>query len=67
MLMLTEGAGRMGRPCRGADVGVLRVARVELLDECAAAGPGHLSFTDRLSVDLGRCTRVSVPWKVPAA
>jgi hypothetical protein len=57
----------MGRPCRGADVGVLRVARVELLDECAAAGPGHLSFTDRLSVDLERCTRVSVPWKVPAA
>ena len=42
-------------------------ARVELMDKGAAAGPGHLSFTDGLSVDLGRCTGVSVAWKIPAA
>jgi len=42
-------------------------ARVELMDEGAAAGPGLLSFTDGLGVDLGRCTGVNVAWKVPAA
>ena len=41
-------------------------AQVELVDEGIAASPGRLGFTDGLGVDLGRCTGVSVAWKVPA-
>ena len=42
-------------------------AQVELVDEGIAASPGRLGFTDGLGVDLGRCTGVSVAWKIPVA